>query len=155
MQLNEGDKFIDNILYLLDKTNCNPSHIGLEITESMLMENHDIIIQTLNKLSKIGFYLSIDDFGTGYSSLSYLKQMPIKKLKIDQSFIKGLPNDQDDSVIVKTIIDLAKNLELEVIAEGAETQEQVDFLLEYGCTDIQGYLYSKPLDYNGILEKIQ
>lgn len=94
----------------------------------------------------MGLEISIDDFGTGYSSLSYLKKLPISKLKIDQSFIRDIPHDEDDVAITKTIIALAHNLKLDVIAEGVETLEQQQFLLDNGCPLAQGYLYSKPVD---------
>ena len=92
-----------------------------------------------------GFRISIDDFGTGYSSLSYLKRFPIDKLKIDQSFIRELPCDEDSAVITNAIISLAHNLQLKVIAEGVETQAQFDYLSQHGCNEVQGFLFSKPL----------
>lgn len=99
----------------------------------------------LEEIRKLGVKIAIDDFGTGYSSLSYLQRLPIDKLKIDRSFIMDIPNNKDDMAIVKTIISLADNLNLELVAEGVETQEQVDFLLEEGCNVLQGYFYSKPI----------
>jgi len=102
-------------------------------------------IAKLEDLSNFGINLSVDDFGTGYSSLAYLKKLPISKLKIDKTFVDGLPNDDDDIAIVKSIIALAKSLKLDVIAEGVETIEQRDFLVANGCSKIQGYLYAKPL----------
>lgn len=144
-QLKQGDVFIHKLNDLIEKTNCNHDDIGIEITESTLMENYGETIIILNKLHDLGFYILIDDFGTGYSSLSHLKKMPIDKLKIDKSFIDGIPNDSDDIVITKTIINLAKSLNLDIIAEGVETLEQIEFLKENCCYDIQGYYYSKPL----------
>jgi EAL domain-containing protein (putative c-di-GMP-specific phosphodiesterase class I) len=99
----------------------------------------------------MGISMSIDDFGTGYSSLSYLKKLPIQKLKIDQTFVKDLPSDKDDIAIVKSIINLANNMNLETIAEGVETLEQEEFLVENGCVNVQGYLYSKPLEEKDVL----
>ncbi len=96
-------------------------------------------------MKKLGITISIDGFGTGYSSLSYLKILPIDKLKIDRSFIMDLVNDKDNIAIVKTIINLAKNLDLDLVAEGVETQEQIDFLLQERCYVMQGYFYSKPI----------
>lgn len=110
------------------------------------MKNADQAIITIEKLKKLGFSIAIDDFGTGYSSLSYLKALPIDKLKIDRSFVKDLPDDKDDVAISKVIIALAKNLELEVLAEGIETGEQKEFLLQNGCDTAQGYLFAKPMD---------
>jgi len=144
-QLKESETFIKNITNLLEKSQCDPNWIGLEITESSMMGNFDKTISTLKKLKDLGFYLLIDDFGTGYSSLSHLKNMPIDKLKIDKSFVDGVTFDKDDQVIAKTIIDLAHNLNLDVIAEGVETKEQIEFLKDHGCYDIQGFYYSKPL----------
>ena len=124
---------------------CNTCNIELEITESHIMDDPQKAIITLQEIRKLGINISIDDFGTGYSSLAYLKKLPINKLKIDRSFVMDIPEDKDDVAIVKAIISLAANLGLEVIAEGAETKEQVDFLLSEGCNDIQGYYFSKPL----------
>ena len=102
-------------------------------------------ISTLKRLKSLGIQLAIDDFGTGYSSLSYLKYFPIDKLKIDQSFVNDIPEDSDAVAIAKTIISLARNLNIRVIAEGVETKEQLDFLREEGCDEIQGYYFSRPL----------
>jgi EAL domain-containing protein (putative c-di-GMP-specific phosphodiesterase class I) len=109
------------------------------------MSNPQNSIEMLNQIRNLGIVLSVDDFGTGYSSLSYLKKFPIDTLKIDRSFINDLPQDKDDAAIVKAIIALSKSLNIEVIAEGVETQEQLEFLLNEGCNNIQGYYYSKPL----------
>ena len=102
-------------------------------------------IKILNEISDLGIELAVDDFGTGYSSLAYLKRLPIDKLKIDQAFIRDLPDDEEDAVITKAVIALSKSLNLKVIAEGVETKEQRDFLVENGCKKIQGYFYSKPI----------
>ena len=109
------------------------------------MEDIDVILPLLKELREFGASISIDDFGTGYSSLSYLKRLPISKLKIDQSFIRDLIQDKDDAMIVNTVISLAHNLGLLVIAEGVEDYEQVTYLREHGCDVIQGYYYSRPL----------
>jgi len=117
----------------------------LELTESILLQDVDAAIQTLQRLREMGVKLSIDDFGTGYSSLSYLKRLAVNKLKIDQSFVRDLTHDPDDAAIVKTIIQLGHNLQLTVIAEGVETSEQLAFLHNYGCDEAQGYLISRPV----------
>ncbi|HZF69433.1 EAL domain-containing protein, partial [Sulfuricurvum sp.] len=111
-----------------------------------IMRNPQEVIEILGELKALGLEISVDDFGTGYSSLSYLKRFPIDKLKIDQSFIHDIPNDEEDMAITKTIIGLAHNLKLDVIAEGVETIEQKQFLLDNGCLLGQGYLFSIPLD---------
>ncbi len=113
--------------------------------KSQIMKNPKSAIKTLQKISALGIELAIDDFGTGYSSLSYLKKLPIDKLKIDQDFIRGLPDDEEDSAIAKAVIALTKSLNLSVIAEGVESKEQKDFLIANGCDTIQGYFYSKPV----------
>ena len=118
----------------------------LEITESAVMNNPDMAIQVLYKLKKIGFALSIDDYGTGYSSLSQLKNMPIDELKIDKSFILNLENDKNDLAIVKSTIELAHNIGLNVVAEGVETHESFTILQRWGCNKIQGYYISRPID---------
>ena len=109
------------------------------------MQNAEGVISMMAEFQRLGITLSLDDFGTGYSSLSYLKRFPIDTLKIDQSFVRGLPNDTDDTAIAMAIISLARNLGLRVIAEGVETAEQLDFLRSAGCDEIQGYYYSHPL----------
>ncbi len=131
---------------MLNETQINPESLELELTESLFMEKTDIIIDKLMSLKKWGISLTLDDFGTGYSSLSYLKKLPIDKIKIDMSFIKGIPHNSDDVSITLTIISMAKNLNLKVLAEGVETKEQQAFLQQHDCDDIQGFLFSKPLD---------
>lgn len=129
----------------LKETECKPEWISFEVTESHIMSHPEQAIETLNKLHDLGIKVAIDDFGTGYSSLSYLKRLPIDKLKIDKSFVKDLPENEEDVGIVKAIIALSKSLNIDVIAEGVETNEQKLFLLEHGCDDIQGFIYGKPM----------
>ena len=141
----QKESFVDTLKKKLLETGCKPEWIELEITEGYTMRHPDQAIEMLQKMKELGIRLSIDDFGTGYSSLSYLKKLPIHKLKIDQSFVRGLPKDEDDKAIVKTIISLAKTMKFDLIAEGVETQEQHDFLVKNGCHNIQGYLHAKPM----------
>ncbi|QSZ41301.1 EAL domain-containing protein [Sulfurimonas aquatica] len=150
----KGDEFIPFIEDLLKSTNCNPEWIQIEITESQIMKKPEEAISILNQVSALGITLAIDDFGTGFSSLSQLKRLPIDKLKIDRSFVKELPNDEEDVAISKAIIALAKTLDLHLIAEGAETIEQVNFLMNHGCDYIQGYYFSKPLPQKEMREYI-
>ena len=119
--------------------------LELEITESMLMHNADSVVAMMRQFGEAGILMSLDDFGTGYSSLSYLKRFPIDNLKIDQSFVRGIPNDPDDSAIALAIISMAKSLRLSVIAEGVETAAQLEFLRAAGCDEIQGYYFSRPI----------
>lgn len=130
---------------VLSQTGCAASSLELEITESIIMENPEAAVQTLQNLSDMGVHLSIDDFGTGYSSLSYLKRFPIKTLKIDRSFVRDITIDADDAAIAKAVIALAHSLKLQVIAEGVETAEQMAFLREQRCDQVQGYYLSQPL----------
>lgn len=143
-QLQKED-FIDTIKNLLNETGCQPQWLEFEVTEGQIMDDFNTSIQILRQIKSLGISLAIDDFGIGYSSLSQLKRLPINKLKIDRSFIRDIPVDEEDVVITKTIIALAKNMGLSVIAEGVETQEQNDFLLQNGCQYMQGYYYSKPI----------
>lgn len=135
----------DYIKDLLKNSLCQAKWILFELTEDQFINNSKEAILRLNKLCDLGFQIAIDDFGTGYSSLSYLSKLPINGLKIDKSFIDNVPHKKDDVAITKIIIELAKNLNLDVIAEGVEKAEQKKFLLDNGCDNIQGYYYSKPL----------
>ncbi len=142
-QLQKKD-FISMFESLIIETECKSEWLELEVTEGQIMTNPEDAIKVLTEVSTLGIELAIDDFGTGYSSLSYLKKLPINKLKIDQSFVKDLPDDEDIG-ITKAIIALTQGLNLKVIAEGVETEEQKEFLVKNGCTNIQGYFYSKPI----------
>lgn len=137
--------FYDTVYGILVETDCNPSILELEITESTVMQNTEFVIDTFNKIKQLGVRVAIDDFGTGYSSLSNLKRLPLSKIKIDQSFVRGLPTDLNDAAITNTINAMARNLGFSVIAEGVETIEQAEFLKNMGCEEAQGYLYGKPI----------
>lgn len=130
---------------IFHETGFDPGMLDLEITESLLMDNVEVVNRQLNELTEIGIQLSIDDFGTGYSSLSYLRQLPITNLKIDRSFVDELPENADDAAIVGSIISMAHYLGMKTIAEGVETEAQLKFLQKAGCDIAQGYLISKPL----------
>ena len=143
-QMIEGDLIAD-IKKALGDNQVDPQWLEIELTESSLMENTAHTIASLQALKELGVNISIDDFGTGYSSLAYLRRFPIDKLKIDIAFIREVTSNQQDAAIVRTIIELAHSLNLQVIAEGVETPEQLEFLAENGCDQVQGYLFSKPL----------
>ena len=136
----------DQISQVLEETGLNPCQLKLEITESLLMENAESAIERLTELRQLGVQLAIDDFGTGYSSLSYLHRLPIDTLKVDRSFIQRIDSDGEQLAIVRTIITLAWNLGMEVVAEGAETAKQVAQLKALHCEYAQGYFFSRPLD---------
>jgi EAL domain-containing protein (putative c-di-GMP-specific phosphodiesterase class I) len=141
-----GDRaFLDMVTRVLSDTGLDPACLELEITESQVMRQTDGMIMLLNRLSEMGVHLAIDDFGTGYSSLSYLKRLPIQKLKIDQSFIRDITVDPNDTAIVVAIINMAKSLELETIAEGVETAGQLAMLRAKGCRVGQGFYFSAPV----------
>ena len=157
MQLKQPD-LLYKVAQILEETQFPAQLLELELTEGVLMANVEETITTLNKLKDMGIRLSIDDFGTGYSSLSYLKRFPIDTLKIDQSFIREITTSSDDSAIASTIIAMAHNLRLNVIAEGVETIEQANILLDKECDDVQGYFFSRPLcesDFCQLLTKLQ
>ena len=115
------------------------------MTESLLIENPEATLEMLREIKEMGLKISVDDFGTGYSSLSYLKSLPLDELKIDRSFVSGVPGDADDVAIVTAIIAMAHSLGLTVVAEGVETEEQLAFLEEQGCDEYQGFLFSRPV----------
>jgi diguanylate cyclase (GGDEF)-like protein/PAS domain S-box-containing protein len=142
-QLHKVD-FVEQVLATVQRHGTNPARLKLELTESMLLDNINGIIAKMNALNKIGIHFALDDFGTGYSSLQYLKMLPLKQLKIDQSFVRDIATDSSDRKIVRTIITMASSLGIDVIAEGVETAEQRRFLLDSGCLQYQGYLFSKP-----------
>jgi diguanylate cyclase len=123
-----------------------PKLLELEITESLAMQHTDISLATLKRLEKLGVSIAIDDFGTGYSSLAYLKRFPVDKVKIDRTFVADAPGDREQSAIISAIVALAHALDIEVIAEGVETQKQRDFLRRCGCDYIQGYLIGRPTE---------
>ena len=134
----------------LAKTGCQPQWLEFELTESQIMQKPEHAIAILQQISKLGIDIAVDDFGTGYSSLTYLKRLPVNKLKIDQSFVHDVPDDDEDVAIVQAIIALAKSMRLNVIAEGVEKKNQKAFLLEHDCNLIQGFLYGKPMQAEDI-----
>lgn len=136
---------VHKVRSILEITGLKPQYLELEITESMAMHSIQRVIETLQELARLGVAISIDDFGTGYSSLSYLKNYPIDRLKIDQSFIRSIPRSSGDAAITAAIIAMAHSLGLKVLGEGVETEEQRSFLLDRGCDEMQGFLYSRPL----------
>ena len=152
------DGIVETVRTILQETGLRPRSLVLELTESMLMEPRGVTGRTILELAELGASLAIDDFGTGYSSLSYLKNFPVTTLKIDRSFIAGITTDPDDSAITTAIIALARAMELDVVAEGVETEEQADFLKDRGCHRIQGYLVGRPMsreDFEEGLRKAQ
>ncbi len=144
--------FATRMLEALEPLGLSPERIELELTEGTLLEDSDSSIVTLTALKDLGFRIAVDDFGTGYSSLSYLKRFPLDTLKIDRSFVRDLPGDSSDAAIVEAIIDLGHKLSLEIVAEGVEHRQQLEFLRERGCDVIQGYLFSPALSYEALQE---
>ncbi|MCB2252428.1 EAL domain-containing protein [Pseudomonas chlororaphis] len=138
--------FVERLSRTLSETGLEPKLLELEITESVLMQNVGATIATLNAIKQLGVRLAIDDFGTGYSSLSYLQKFPVDVLKIDQSFVRDLSTDSNDAKLVSSIIDLGRNLNLSIIAEGVETLEQLDFLKQHQCEEGQGFYFSKAVE---------
>ena len=137
--------FVTQVQAAIERHGINPMRLKLELTESMLLDQVELTIETMNALKEIGVRFSLDDFGTGYSSLQYLKKLPLYQLKIDQSFVRDIAEDISDQAIVRTIIAMAHTLNLNVIAEGVETEQQRQLLLTNGCNTYQGYLFAKPL----------
>jgi len=140
-----SDDFIETLQENMADIGFKPEWLELEVLEGQVMLNPEESIIKLQQISDMGIKIVIDDFGTGYSSLAYLKRLPVDKLKIDQSFVKGVPDDKEDTAIIKAIIALAKSLGLDVIAEGVETNAQKEFLVGCGCVNLQGYFYCKPM----------
>ncbi len=147
--------FVDLVARVLQETGLPPHYLELELTESLLLSTGDVTFSVLKELSALGLKLAIDDFGTGYSSLSYLKYLPVSKLKIDRSFVENIATNSDDAAIAATIISIAKQLHLEVIAEGVESEAQLSFLRLHECDQIQGYYFSKPLSVDAMAEHLR
>ncbi len=143
-QFRQAD-FVEQVIAIIEKTGANPARLKIELTESLMVQNIEDIIDKMRKLKALGVGFSLDDFGTGYSSLSYLKRMPLDQLKIDQSFVRDVLTDANDAAIAGTIVKLAESLGLQVTAEGVETDEQREFLIRIGCHAYQGFLFSHPL----------
>jgi EAL domain-containing protein (putative c-di-GMP-specific phosphodiesterase class I) len=137
--------FVSQVKTLLDQSGINSGHLKLEITESMIVRNVEATISIMLQLKSLGLKFSMDDFGTGYSSLSSIKRLPLDQLKIDQSFVRDIQHDDFDKAIVRTIIAMATSMNLDIIAEGVETEEQRHLLALKGCSNYQGYLFGKPM----------
>ena len=152
IQLRQWD-FVNLLERILEEVQLDPSYLELEITENSLMESMEENIEILDRLRQMGVRIALDDFGTGYSSLNYLQQLPINSMKIDKSFVQDIANDRNKSYIAESIIQLAHRLNLEVIAEGVETEEQLRTLVNKNCDIIQGFIFSEPLP-SGQVERI-
>jgi len=139
------NELLEIVTAVLSESGLDPALLELELTEGVLMAHTEKTVQTLKSLKSMGVKLAIDDFGTGFSSLSYLKRFPVDVLKIDRTFINDITNDPDDAAITLATIEMAHTLKLQVIAEGVETQEQLDFLQKHGCDIYQGFLFSRPV----------
>jgi EAL domain-containing protein (putative c-di-GMP-specific phosphodiesterase class I) len=144
--------FINRISSIMRSHEVSPTSLELEITETTLMENPVRTIKLLDELYALGLHLAIDDFGTGYSSLSALQQFPISTLKIDKSFVRDVAVNADDATIVGTIIHMGRSLKMDVVAEGVETEEQLNFLQTQDCTYVQGLLFGDPMSSDNYLE---
>jgi len=151
LQFLHGD-LVKKVASSLDSSGLNPTHLDLELTESLLVERPDETIRILNHFKGMGISISMDDFGTGYSSLSYLTRFPLDSLKVDRAFVTNLPDDRDSVVVVRAIVGMAKELNLNIVAEGIETERQMEFLHGLGCHTGQGYLFSKPITNDDFLQ---
>src|SRR5207245_2220760 len=136
---------VESIESALKESKIDPSSLELEITESVAMENIDLTFKVLERLRRTGISIAIDDFGMGHSSLSYLKRFPIDALKIDRNFVEDLPERVEDAAIVRSVIELAQGLNLRVVAEGVETKQQLDFLRQQHCREVQGFYFGYPV----------
>ena len=148
----QQQRFLEKVRAIFKRHGVSPTCLELEITETTLMDDAERTIRILDSLYGMGLHLAIDDFGTGYSSLSALQQFPISTLKIDKSFVRDVADDQDDATIVATIIKMARSLNMDVVAEGVEAQEQLEFLREHECDYVQGHLFGDPVTADGLLE---
>ncbi|SFC00680.1 diguanylate cyclase (GGDEF) domain-containing protein [Marinospirillum celere] len=150
----QQDNWVEEVQGLVEQTGINPQRLKLEITESALLTNMNPTITKMKALQELGIRFSMDDFGTGYSSLQYLKRLPLQQLKIDQSFVRDLPGDQEALALVETIVAMGHALKLDVIAEGVETQDQLMCLTRMQCSHYQGYLFAKPMTATDLIERL-
>jgi EAL domain-containing protein (putative c-di-GMP-specific phosphodiesterase class I) len=147
--------FVERVLTALERTGANPDRLTLELTESVLVDNAEDVIATMNQLKACGLRFSLDDFGTGYSSLSYLKRLPLDQLKIDRAFVRDILSDDSSAAIAQAIISLGRVMGLSVVAEGVETEEQRELLDHLGCHSFQGFLFGRPLPAEGFEQMMQ
>ena len=147
----DDEGFVDRLISIVEQSGIPYRNLEVEITESSVMHQPDKMIEILTRITSLGIQLALDDFGTGYSSLSYLRRFPFDKLKIDRSFIKDITSNPEDAAITNSIVEMAHNLNMIVIAEGVETDKQVNFLREGGCDEIQGYLISRPVQQGSLM----
>ena len=141
----QADNFLDSVFAILDETGFDPASLELELTESVLMKRAESTVSVLRSLRSRGIQVAVDDFGTGYSSLSYLRKFPVDALKIDQSFVRQIATSPDDAAIVTAIISMCRSLKLRVVAEGVETQQELEFLQDHGCDEAQGFYFCRPI----------
>jgi EAL domain-containing protein (putative c-di-GMP-specific phosphodiesterase class I) len=148
-QFQDG-KLVDKVRSILQETGLEAKYLELEITENVGMKDEELGI--LRELRQLGVSISVDDFGMNYSSLSYLKRFPVTKIKLDQSFVRGIQTDEKDRAMIKTMIFLAQSFGMEIIAEGVESLAEAQFLMENGCSQIQGYYFYPPIEVDQIME---
>ncbi len=151
-QFNQPD-FVSEVAAILAGSGADPARLKLELTESLVVSDVELAIQTMGRLKDLGVAFAMDDFGTGYSSLAYLKRLPLEELKIDQGFVRDIPHSEDDCAIAKAIIALGRSLGLRVVAEGVESRSQRDFLAGQGCHVYQGYLFGRPVSAAAVVER--
>jgi EAL domain-containing protein (putative c-di-GMP-specific phosphodiesterase class I) len=151
----KNDRLVETIISALASSGLAAKRLEVEITEGVLLEESEKTLQTLHRLRELGVRVSMDDFGTGYSSLSYLRSFPFDKIKIDRSFVKDLTSKPDGDAIIRAIAGLGKSLGMTTVAEGVETPEQMQRIRDEGCTDVQGYLISRPIPADDVLTFLQ
>ena len=147
----QDKNFVQTVANIIKKHGIRPGRLEIELTETTMMIEGNSVDHSLRELSNLGIAISLDDFGTGYSSFAHIQRLPISALKIDRSFVGGVNASHDDSTIVKAMISLAHSLEMQVIAEGAETADQVEFLREHKCDQVQGYFFSRPVSSDDLM----
>ena len=146
--------FVTQVADALSRHAVNPQRLKLELTESLLLDNVEDVVEKMQALRRLGVRFSLDDFGTGYASLSYLKRFPFEQLKVDRSFIRDIMTNSDDAGIVRAIIAMGNTLRLSVVAEGVEDSEQHAYLVRHGCSLFQGYLFGKPMSFEDFRQKL-